>query len=547
MRFAVGAMVLALISTLMPALSAVGHTIVTHKQEQARVLRRPFWQRFFLDVMLLVPSLYGYYLLKQRGTLSINLIGGTTSDPFQNPLLFLVPALFVFALGLLGLRLFPWFMSILARLTDWLPSAALPLAFRHLSRSSGYYTGPLMLLILTLGLATFTASMALTLDDHLVDRTYYEVGSDLQLVEIGESSRSWGIGLGAAGTSSSEATEEQYGEPQWLFLPVSQHLDVAGVQRAARVGEYTASATFSARQEGRFVGVDWLDFSRVGFFRQDFATQPLGGLMNLLALDQRALLANRGFLAANRLNVGDSVRLELTMGGERRTVDFIIVGAVDLFPTLYPEDGPVFIGNLDYAFQEMGDEYPYAVWLKTDSQRPANVIVEDLKQAGFIILNFTDTREQIISEQTRPARQGLFGILSVGFLAAAGFTILGFLLYTIFSFRQRYIELGVLRAIGLSNTQMTGFMVCEQLALVAASAIFGTAIGVTASRLFIPFLQVRGGAHPHIPPFIVNIAWGDILHIYAVFGGILLVAVGLTLVMLMRMRVFEVIKLGEMV
>jgi putative ABC transport system permease protein len=267
--------------------------------------------------------------------------------------------------------------------------------------------------------------------------------------------------------------------------------------------------------------------------------------MNLLALDPRALLVERGFLARNSLNVGDPLRLELTMGIERRTVDFVVAGVLSLFPSLYPEDGPFFVGNLDYAFQQMGDEYPYDVWLATDGQRSLEDVVADLQEIGFLIIRYDDARETIVREQTQPARQGLFGVLSVGFLAAAGLTVLGFLLYAVFSFRQRFIELGVLRAIGLSVGQMTAFLAGEQLALIVTGAAAGTGLGVWASQLFIPFLQVRGGQHPHTPPFVVQVAWGDIFQIYVVFGAMFLVAVVVMLVLLIRMRVFEAVKLGE--
>ena len=545
LRFAVGALALALLTTLLPALSAAGHTIVTHKQEQARALRRPFWQRYFLDLILLAPPLYGYYLLRQRGTISVNLGGGVTSDPFQNPLLFLVPTLFIFSLGLLFIRLFPLLMTTLAWIADWLPGTSSVLALRHLARSSRHYTGPLLLLILTLGLAAFIASMALTLDDHLLDQVYYQIGADLRLAEIGESTETQQEqNLFAPQTSQPKEEEEELG-PRWLFLPVSDHLLVEGVQGAARVGEYRVQSTLGNREEGTFVGVDRMDFPGVAFFRRDFAPDSLGGLMNLLALDSRALLVERGFLAHNALNVGDPLRLELTMTGERRTVEFVVAGMLDLFPTQYPEDGPFFIGNLDYAFQQMGDEYPYDVWLTTDGERPSEEVVADLRGIGFLVMSHDDARQMILEEQTQPARQGLFGVLSVGFLAAAGLTVLGFLLYAVFSFRQRFIELGVLRAIGLSVTQMAAFLAGEQLALIVTGAAAGTGLGVWASRLFIPFLQVRGGQHPHTPPFVVQVAWADIFQIYTIFGGMLLVAVAVMLVLLTRMRVFEAIKLGE--
>jgi putative ABC transport system permease protein len=56
---------------------------------------------------------------------------------------------------------------------------------------------------------------------------------------------------------------------------------------------------------------------------------------------------------------------------------------------------------------------------------------------------------------------------------------------------------------------------------------------------------VRGGKHPQTPPFLVQIAWGQIQIIYLVFGAVLALAVVVMLALLRRMQLFEAIKLGE--
>ena len=71
---------------VLPTFGAARHTIVTYKQEQARALRPPWWQRMWLDVLLLVPAGYGLYLLRQQGSIAIG--GRITSGEsiFENPL-----------------------------------------------------------------------------------------------------------------------------------------------------------------------------------------------------------------------------------------------------------------------------------------------------------------------------------------------------------------------------------------------------------------------------------------------------------------------------
>jgi putative ABC transport system permease protein len=534
---------LALVALLIPAIGASGYTIVTFKWERARALLRPFWQRFYLDVLLLVPLLYGWYLLRQEGTVASL---GSGDDPFSNPLLFLMPALFCFTLALLFVRLFPRLMGALAWLAGWLPSTTLLLTMRQLARASGQYTGPLMLLILTLSLAAFTASMALTLDGHLHDQIYYQLGADLNLAELGESTEQAEDStlLGQPVVSQEEADED---EPSWLFLPVGEHLRVEGVQAAARVGDYHITANIGGRtQTGRLLGVDRTDFPVVAFFRPDFATgEPLGGLMNRLAVDPAGILVSHDFMARYGLNVGDALRLTVNAEGENHEILFTIAGPLRLFPTLYPQDGPFFVANLDHIHEGMGGVFPYDVWLMTAPDVPARAIVDGSRELGFNVVAASDSRATVRAEQTRPERQGLFGLLSVGFLAAAALTVLGFLVYAIGSFQRRFIELGMLRAVGLSALQMAGYLTGEQALLILIGAGMGTALGVSASSLFIPYLQVGADKTALVPPFVVQIAWDELWTIYAVFGVMFVLAVIVLIVLLLRMRVFEAVKLGE--
>jgi putative ABC transport system permease protein len=104
LAYALVGVALTLAALLIPALLIAQHSIVTLRWEQARSLLAPVWQRYFLDLILLVPPFYGWYQLAKQGTITM---GSGSNDPFSNPLLFLVPVLFCFSLGLLFLRFFP--------------------------------------------------------------------------------------------------------------------------------------------------------------------------------------------------------------------------------------------------------------------------------------------------------------------------------------------------------------------------------------------------------------------------------------------------------
>jgi putative ABC transport system permease protein len=544
LAYALVGVALTLVALLIPALIVARHSIVTLRWEQARSLLAPVWQRYFLDLILLVPPMYGWYQLAKQGTITL---GSGGNDPFSNPLLFLVPVLFCFSLGLLFLRFFPLLMKLLARLAAWLPGTTLLLTLRQLARSTTQYAGPLLLLTLTVSLATFTASMAVTLDSHLSDQVYYQVGADLNLAELGESTEETGAVTLPGQETTTETTSEE--GPLWLFLPVSEHLDVAGVEAAARVGSYSATANIGGRQQaGQILGIDRVDLPQVAFFRPDFAyNESLGELMNRLAVASDGILVSSSFLTQQGLTVGDPLRLTVGAAGDYAEVSFTIVGSLGLFPTLYPQDGPFFVANLDHIHNALGGTYPYDVWLATDASVDSAAIVDGVRDLGLVVVTARDARQMIAAEQTRPERQGLFGLLSVGFIAAAVLTVIGFLVYAVVSYQRRFVELGMLRAIGLSTRQMAAYLAGELAALILTGVTLGAGLGVWASTLFIPYFQVGSDKTALVPPFVVQVAWQQLGLILVIFGAMFVIAVVVLVVLLSRMRVFEAVKLGEAV
>ena len=264
--------------------------------------------------------------------------------------------------------------------------------------------------------------------------------------------------------------------------------------------------------------------------------------MNALAAKSNGVLAPCDFMAQHTLRGGETFRLTVRMYGISTDLDVEPVGCFELFPTWYPEeDGVLFVGNLEYLYEMAGGMFPYDVLLKTEPGVDYERIVEDTRKVNLEVLNWYAPQDTISEEQQKPERQGLFGVLSVGFLAAALLTVMGFLFYALFSFRRRFIELGVLRAIGLSAGQMTSFLAWELAFLILIGLGAGTGLGAWVSHLFIPYLQVGS----QIPPFVAQIAWPAIFRIYALFGLLFVTALGGLAALLMRMKIFQAVKLGE--
>ncbi|MCB8987261.1 MAG: FtsX-like permease family protein, partial [Ardenticatenaceae bacterium] len=414
------------------------------------------------------------------------------------------------------------------------------LAARQLARTPRVYAMPLILLILTASLAVFTASLAQTLDFQLYDESRYAIGADVNL-------RGAGMEFGVTSIFPNAAAQDD--RQQAIFLPLSEYTQFPGVTAATRVGHYNGEAQIgNQRLTGTYLGIDRASFGQVAYWRWDFAPYRLGSLLNALATSPDAILVSDQFARERGLRPGDFFRLTVALPDGRVELNSQIAGTFSYFPTWYPqEDGPLFVGNLENLFAQVGGDLPYEVWLDTGGPPDAAGLDQALSERKLFGWTWQEPYSRIVSEQRQPDRQGVFGLLSVGFIAAALLTVLGFFMYALFSLRQRFIALGILRAVGLTQKHMTVFIAFELAFLIVSGLTLGTGLGVVVSQQFIPYLQIGARAIDLTPPYLVEIAWTAVLEIYVLFALMFVVALVVLASILRRMRIFQAIKLGETV
>jgi len=514
---------LTVLTRLLPALSAARQSVVQYERGRSRPPISPPWLRLSLLLPLLVGTGYAYQQLKVRGTLGL-LSWDPAGSPLQDPLVFLTPTLFFFAAALLIASVFP----LLVRSLDFLAARILAppgyLGFRNLGREGGQYANALFLVVLCLAVGSFEASMAASANRWFVERLQYKVGADFTFKPV---------------------TEESYGP---LLLPVSDYLKIRGVEDATRVGEFPAefrppNASRSVRV--RLLGVDRLDFQRVAYWRRDYAPVPLGELMNRLALSHDGLIVPRQALSQTGLNIGDKLRLEVGVEYDRVGMEFTIVGVYDYFPTVYPAQEPAVVANLDYVFEQAGTILPFSVWLRTAPGMDAARLKPQIEALGMQISHIRDLRAMIADDRYRLERVGVFGMLSIGFLAAGALSVVGLLMYISASLVSRMQRFAVLRAIGFSVNQLLAVVALEFATVIAYGVGGGAFLGVVASFLFVPYFQLTEDPTLPVPPFIAEIAWRQIWLFAAVFAVVLVSATAGLLYGVARRQLAQALRLGD--
>ncbi|MBZ0321263.1 MAG: hypothetical protein K8L91_32915 [Anaerolineae bacterium] len=514
-------------SGLLIAWRTTRQSITSFKQSQARA-GKAWWQRMYLDILLLIPAAYVFYNLNAEGGLQAD-----AENPFSNPLVFLAPTLFSLGLTLLFLRLYPMLLNFGARMIGITSSIALLMALRELTRSISRYRGALLMMCFTLSLTGFTASMASTLDRSLEDTINYEIGAPSVLVVASEAQTE------TTTNDSGEAEEELVG---YNTLPASNLLAVEGIDNVSRVGRFSTQILLNnQRISGTTLGIDRGALAAIAYFRDDYAGESLPALLNKLAGNRTGILLNRETAETYHLLVGQEITMQYSALGETYQTTVPIVGLLDYFPTLDPADGFFAITNLDPIFELVGTELPHDVWISLAPDADRDEVEAGVQKIGFPVLRWLDPQESLLEAQLAPGRRGVLGFLSVGFVSSIVLTLVGSIIQSTASFRAQALQLGSLRAMGLSGGAVGEYLIFAQGIASSGGVIGGTLIGTATTLLFLPLLDFSGG----LPPYLIRVAWDEITLVYGVFAGILIIVTLMTTILLSREHLSALVKLGD--
>ncbi len=520
---------LAASSGLFLAWRTSAQTINSFRQTTARA-GKAWWQRAYLDLLLLLPAGYVLYTLWAQGGLVTQ-----ADNPFGDPLTFVGPTLFSLGLTLLFLRLWPALLGTLARLVNLGRGIALLMALRELTRSINRYRGTLLMMCFTLSLSGYTASMASTIDASLEDSVDYSIGADAVLVVASDTQTE----DGEADATTGEATETVTG---YNILPADDLLTIDGVDYVSRVGRFSAQLTLPGQRiDGTVLGIDRGSLAAISRFRADYADEPLAELLNRLAANRTGVLLSSTTAALYSLRVGQTITMQISALDAWHETEVPIVGLIDYFPTLNPANGFFAITNLDPIFELVGTQLPHDLWLSLDADADRATLKQAVAALGYPVLEWRDPQVELQEAMSAPSRRGVLGFLSVGFVAAIALTLVGTIIQNAASFRAQATQLGSLRAIGLRSSSVGAYLILVQGIAASSGILSGTSIGVATTLLFLPLLDFSGG----LPPYLVRVAWENIALVYGLFAGVLFVVTLATTMLLGRERLSAVVKLGD--
>jgi len=264
-----------------------------------------------------------------------------------------------------------------------------------------------------------------------------------------------------------------------------------------------------------------------------------------LGRGELAVIVNRRFADGVAAKPGDRVLVSIP-GGSRR---LHIVGVIDAFPSTDPTI-PIAVADLGTmallrygADRETVDADEWWLDLAPGASEDA---IEAARAGGPLtgatVRSQVETRERLTSE---PLALATIGALSLGFVVAGLFAVIGLAVSAAVSARQRRTEFALLRALGLSPDQLSGWLWLENASVVVVSILAGTGLGLVISWVVLPFVTVTPNGATPFPPVVVDVPWTSVL----VLEAVSVAALALTLFVIARwmrgLGVGSVLRMGE--
>lgn len=527
---------IAIIAALIPVIYNSRLSIVTLRQIQTRTFRSVFWHRYFLDVIILALSFYGYSKLKWQ---SSGLATNSTVD--ADPVLFLLPIGFFLGSGLLLLRLYPLLLKGFSWFLNHASGVILQLTFFQLSRNFNQYISFVILLLLTVAMGIYNGATAKTLLTNFEHVIRYKNGADLVVRE------SWTPpdlidDLNRQPITSGRGYDQPRptAESEPPFLP---RLEFEGVQSASRV--FVRRSTLSTKKSviGNSITMMAIyphEFGKTSWFRSDMFSVHFYEYLKQLGKHREGVLLNTNLMENKNIKLGDNIYIWY----DNQLIEAYVVGSLSYWPTLDPSQRPFAILNLDYVQDQIALE-PYDSWYNISSNQYVRKIIENLTTIGVYADDIIDTERTISNLHREPYRQGFFGIITIGFVSACIVAFMAYLVYTIYSMRLKAIQFGALRANGLSLIQILLIISLEQLLTIGIGIGIGVGVGNLATKLFLPFFRDRATEIHSVPPFLIFSNLTNNYEPALIIGGTFLLSTITFSYLLLKKKIVNTIRLGE--
>ena len=476
--------------------------------------KKPLWEKCFIDIILLALSAYLLYNYnKQKSTLAISVLENRSIDP----VMILDNSLFIFAAALLCVRLTGLIILLVDRLFKKHFSPAMYASFLQLKRTR-YNQGFLaVFLIMTVAGGIFDANMARTMNSNMEKRIVYNVGCDaiynedfrLRIQKNKDGSVSW-----------------MYDEPDFGKYESLKNEGICdGVTRVLEDERVDISAGSGSISDAYLMAINTKEFGETAKLQSD-QNDDINDAHWFNYLNELAKEPDGVIISSNLAKVCAIVKG--FPGYERYTYETDVEGNVT------EQEKYLIVANYATVVEKFGMT-PYSVWMNLSKGKTVDDIYKNLTSA-----------QQLIDENKNSATvQITNGMFTLSFILSLIVCSVGFLLYWVMTLKQRELQFGIYRAMGMRMREVKAMLLNEQIFLSFLPLIAGAGIGITATAMFVRLISIIYLPQKHNIGVNVYIYPSDMLEL----TGVLFVAVAVCYVVISRllksMKIAQALRLGE--
>lgn len=542
--YGVIATIIGTVIVMLPVIKYSKISIVEHKSSY-NYGKRMFWEKCYLDIILLALSLYLVYNSnKSIDDLQLKALEGNKLDP----VIFLNTCLFIVALGLFSVRLMHYLVRIVYAIGKkrWKPVSYV--AFLQITRNFTKQNFITVFMILTVSLGLFNANTARTINRNNEERIEYATGADVVFSE------KWAT---KSYRDQNGNAKLRYFEPNYLKY---EGLITEGLcESYTKVLKYPAtdvSAGSKVANDCMVLGIDTKDFGNTARLKDELQGETHWyNYLNALGQKSNGVIVSRNLADALGLKKGSLLHIYAYEAGsisKDKKMSFNVTDIVDAWPGYeqYYYDGGKqkerYLAVVNYAtILSKFDIIPYEIWGKFKEGVSSDDVYKYLKEQELTMKSFSSSEDQIYTMKNSPEIQITNGMFTLSFVIALVLCGVGFLIYWIASIRQRELLFGVYRAMGLSVGSVNKMLVYEHIFSTFISVIQGGIVGMVSTLLFVKLFGAVYLPEKSNLDIYIYYEVADIVKLFAVIALMIFACMIVLRRLIGKMNITQALKLGE--
>lgn len=548
--FGLLACVIALVFMTAPVWKKAKVTIVALKSSAAKKSGAPFWEKYFLDILLLLVSCYLLYNYnKQSRIISESVLAGEGLDP----MVFLDASLFIFSCGLVLLRLTRYLLLLVDRIGKKRWKAVNFAGFLQINRSFHRQSFILVFMVMTIAIGVFNASMARTVNANNEERIRYEAGCDLRMQEKW---RLWKT------LTPEKEFVWSYDEPDFQrYEELVKKGLCSSVTRVLNDNNTSMTAGGKTMEQCRLMGIHTREFGETADLMEGLGDSHWYNGLNALAQQSNGILISRNMATELDIKEGAEVIYSRFSPLDESKVEgmekAVVVGIVDCFPGyesvryVYNEEGelteqPNYLIVANYAqVVNTFKQTPYAVWMRLAPGHSSQEVMDAAQGMNIPVESWLSRDEEVEKSRSSALFQITNGMFTMSFVISILICAVGFLIYWMMSMKKRQQMFGIYRAMGMRMSEIRRMLLLEQMFGSILPIAVGGGVGALSTLLFVKLVALVYLPQKHNIPLQTYIYGGDMVRLFAVIFAIVILCLLVLRRQLKNMKIAQALRLGE--